>query len=62
MNSLNGPRGVRTNGAPGSGVSARTGILEHSLQLSLVNIFVVPDLIKVRLDRDIRSEEEDIVH
>ena len=38
-----------------------TRVLKHGLQLGLVNVLVVPDLVQVWLDRDVRGEEQDVI-
>lgn len=39
-----------------------TWICEHFLQLSLADVLVIADLVQIRCDSDVSSEEKDIVH
>ena len=39
-----------------------TRILEHRLQLSLVHVLVVPDLVNVGRDGNVRRQEENVVN
>ena len=39
-----------------------TLIFEHCLQLGLVNIFVVANLIHIRVHRHVRGQEEDVIN
>jgi len=38
-----------------------TGVLKHILELLLAHVLVVPNLVQVRGDIDIRSEEQNVV-
>lgn len=55
----NSVRGV-ANGFPG--LKALTGILEHSLKFPLAHVLVIPDLVQVRGDIDVSSEEQNVVN
>lgn len=55
----NSVRGV-ANGVPK--FKTLTGVLEHSLEFHLAHVLVIPDLVQVRGDIDIGSEEQDVVN